>query len=59
MDAKGEMMEDSIDTAIGQEEDDEESELVVNKMLNELGISLNQEVKLGFVSHPTPTDILL
>lgn len=44
MDAKGEMMEDAIDTVIGQEEDDEESEMVVNKLLNEIGISFNEEV---------------
>lgn len=46
MDMKDEMMGDAIDDAFEEDEDEEESEEIVNKVLDEIGISLNQEVKL-------------
>eukprot|EP01137_Pigoraptor_chileana_P019656 Opistho-2@80960 len=42
MDMKEEMMNDTIDDVMGDAEDDEESDLIVNKVLDEIGISLNQ-----------------
>merc|ERR1711970_414467 len=44
MDMKGEMMEDAIDDVMG-DEDDEESDAIVNQVLDELGLQLND--KLG------------
>ncbi|KAI8982005.1 caspase domain-containing protein [Mycotypha africana] len=45
MDMKDEMMGDAIDDAFEEDEDEEESDEIVNKVLDEIGISLNQEVK--------------
>merc|ERR1712061_599592 len=47
MDMKGEMMVDAIDDAMGDEEDEEESDAIVNQVLDELGLQLND--KLGDV----------
>jgi charged multivesicular body protein 2A len=47
MDMKGEMMEDAIDDVMGDEEDEEESDAIVNQVLDELGLQLND--KLGDV----------
>lgn len=44
MDMKEEMMGDAIDDVMEDEEDEVESEEIVNKVLDEIGISLNQEV---------------
>merc|ERR1719221_2290916 len=44
MDMKGEMMEDAIDV-MGDEDDEEESDAIVNQVLDELGLQLND--KLG------------
>ncbi|KAI8975968.1 Snf7-domain-containing protein [Pilobolus umbonatus] len=51
MDMKDEMMSDAIDDAMDEEEDEEESDEIVSKVLDEIGISLNQEfdqVPTGF-----------
>eukprot|EP00093_Oithona_nana_P013811 13811.XXX_116323_115510_1 [CDS] Oithona nana genome sequencing. len=45
MDMKGEMMEDAIDDVMGDEDDEEESDAIVNQVLDELGLQLND--KLG------------
>merc|ERR1712048_199425 len=45
MDMKGEMMEDAIDDVMGDEEDEDESDAIVNQVLDELGLQLND--KLG------------
>merc|ERR1719219_1533022 len=47
MDMKGEMMEDAIDDVMGDEDDEEESDAIVNQVLDELGLQLND--KLGDV----------
>merc|ERR1719350_2238357 len=47
MDMKGEMMEDAIDDVMGDEEDEDESDAIVNQVLDELGLQLND--KLGDV----------
>lgn len=46
MDMKDEMMGDAIDDVVEEEDDEVESEEIVNKVLDEIGISLNQEVPL-------------
>ena len=45
MDMKEEMMGDAIDDVVEDEDDEVESEEIVNKVLDEIGISLNHEVK--------------
>jgi hypothetical protein len=49
MDQRQEMMDDAIDDATGME-DEEESEDVVNQVLDEIGIDLGQAVS----THPSP-----
>ncbi|KAI8329073.1 charged multivesicular body protein 2a-like protein [Chlamydoabsidia padenii] len=44
MDMKDEMMGDAIDDVMEEEDDEVESEEIVNKVLDEIGISLNQEL---------------
>nr|XP_025704489.1 charged multivesicular body protein 2a-like isoform X2 [Callorhinus ursinus] len=44
MDMKEEMMNDAIDDAMGDEEDEEESDAVVSQVLDELGLSLTDEL---------------
>ncbi|CAO3593335.1 unnamed protein product [Absidia cylindrospora] len=44
MDMKDEMMGDAIDDVMEEEDDELESEDIVNKVLDEIGISLNQEL---------------
>jgi charged multivesicular body protein 2A len=44
MDMKDEMMGDAIDDAFEEDEDEAESDEIVNKVLDEIGISFNQEV---------------
>ncbi|XP_065051888.1 charged multivesicular body protein 2a-like [Rhopilema esculentum] len=44
MDMKEEMMNDAIDDALGDEDDDEESEAVVSQVLDELGLSLTDQL---------------
>ncbi|OBZ85998.1 Metacaspase-1 [Choanephora cucurbitarum] len=44
MDMKDEMMGDAIDDAFEQDEDEEESDEIVNKVLDDIGISFNQEL---------------
>ncbi|ORZ15070.1 Snf7-domain-containing protein [Absidia repens] len=44
MDMKDEMMGDAIDDVMEEEDDEVESEDIVNKVLDEIGISLNQEL---------------
>jgi hypothetical protein len=50
MDQRQEMMDDAIDDATGME-DEEESEDVVNQVLDEIGIDLGQAVR---IHTPTP-----
>merc|ERR1719367_1889435 len=42
---QSEMMEDAIDDVMGDEDDEEESDAIVNQVLDELGLQLND--KLG------------
>lgn len=44
MDMKEEMMGDAIDDVVEEEDDEIESDEIVNKVLDDIGISLNQEV---------------
>eukprot|EP00730_Choanoeca_flexa_P016990 TRINITY_DN8121_c0_g2_i2.p2 TRINITY_DN8121_c0_g2~~TRINITY_DN8121_c0_g2_i2.p2 ORF type:complete len:211 (+),score=77.04 TRINITY_DN8121_c0_g2_i2:1929-2561(+) len=44
MDMKQEMMDDTVDDVLGEEEDDEESELLVQQILEEQGLNLNGEL---------------
>uniref|UniRef100_A0A7N5K2Z9 Charged multivesicular body protein 2a n=1 Tax=Ailuropoda melanoleuca TaxID=9646 RepID=A0A7N5K2Z9_AILME len=44
MDMKEEMMNDAIDDAMGDEEDEEESDAVVSQVLDELGLTLTDEL---------------
>lgn len=44
MDLKEETISDTIDDAIGEDDEDEESEVIVNQVLDELGISLDHEL---------------
>ncbi|XP_059986915.1 charged multivesicular body protein 2a isoform X1 [Lagenorhynchus albirostris] len=44
MDMKEEMMNDAIDDAMGDEDDEEESDAVVAQVLDELGLSLTDEL---------------
>lgn len=46
MDQRQEMMDDAIDDATGME-DEEESEDVVNQVLDEIGIDLGQQVRIA------------
>ncbi|CAO3623899.1 unnamed protein product [Mucor hiemalis] len=57
MDMKDEMMGDAIDDAMEEEDDEEESDEIVNKVLDEIGISFNQEldqVPTGFKQSASP-----
>jgi hypothetical protein len=49
MDQRQEMMDDAIDDATGME-DEEESEDVVNQVLDEIGIDLGQAVRIAYPS---------
>jgi hypothetical protein len=49
MDQRQEMMDDAIDDATGME-DEEESEDVVNQVLDEIGIDLGQSVRIAYPS---------
>ncbi|KAK6466614.1 charged multivesicular body protein 2a [Huso huso] len=67
MDMKEEMMNDAIDDAMGDEDDEEESDAVVSQVLDELGLNLTDElsnlpstggklsVTAGKKAEPTPT----
>jgi charged multivesicular body protein 2A len=44
MDMKQEMMNDTIDDAMEGEDDEEETDAIVNQVLDEIGIGLNQQV---------------
>ncbi|MBN3315512.1 UBC12 enzyme, partial [Atractosteus spatula] len=67
MDMKEEMMNDAIDDAMGDEDDEEESDAVVSQVLDELGLTLSDElsnlpatggslsVAAGKKAEPTPT----
>ncbi|KAG2455514.1 CHM2A protein, partial [Polypterus senegalus] len=44
MDMKEEMMNDAIDDAMGDEDDEEESDAVVSQVLDELGLTLTDEL---------------
>nr|XP_033817498.1 charged multivesicular body protein 2a [Geotrypetes seraphini] len=44
MDMKEEMMNDAIDDAMGDEDDEEESDAIVSQVLDELGLTLTDEL---------------
>lgn len=44
MDMKEEMMSDAIDDAMGDEDDEEESDAIVSQVLDELGLQLNEQL---------------
>ena len=48
MDQRQEMMDDAIDDVTGLE-DEEESDEVVNKVLDEIGVDLNQTVRAAWL----------
>lgn len=50
MDQRQEMMDDAIDDATGME-DEEESEDVVNQVLDEIGIDLGQAVSISYYTN--------
>jgi len=45
MDMKGELINDTIDVALGEQDDEQETELIINQVLDEIGLSLNQTVR--------------
>lgn len=49
MDQRQEMMEDAVDDAVGFEEEDVESDDIINKVLDEIGVDLNQMVRCAFL----------
>ncbi|KAI7869722.1 Snf7-domain-containing protein [Spinellus fusiger] len=60
MDMKDEMMGDAIDDVVDEEDDEAESDEIVNQVLDEIGISLQQELSdiptgLKQASVPVPT----
>jgi charged multivesicular body protein 2A len=57
MDMKDEMMGDAIDDAFEEDEDEEESDEIVNKVLDEIGISFNQEVSIAWYSICKSSDL--
>lgn len=44
MDMKEEMMNDAVDDVLGEEDDEEESEAIVSQVLDELGLSIGDEL---------------
>ena len=44
MDMKEEMMDDAIDSAMGDDDDEEEGDKIVTQVLDELGIELTGEL---------------
>lgn len=44
MDMKEEMMSDAIDDAMGDEDDEEETDAIVSQVLDELGLSIGDEI---------------
>jgi hypothetical protein len=56
MDQRQEMMDDAIDDATGME-DEEESEDVVNQVLDEIGIDLGQAVHITVPFHGITTNL--
>merc|ERR1719411_1909528 len=44
MDMKGEMMEDAIDDVMGDEDEEEESDAIVNQVLDELGLQMTDQI---------------
>mmetsp|Transcript_8006 Transcript_8006/g.12861 ORF Transcript_8006/g.12861 Transcript_8006/m.12861 type:complete len:214 (+) Transcript_8006:208-849(+) len=53
MDAKQEMMGDTLDDVVGEDNEEEESDQVVNQVLDEIGISLNQQLGDAPSGHKT------
>ena len=49
MDMKEEMMNDAIDDVMEDENDEAESDAIVNQVLDEIGISLDQSVRVIFL----------
>ena len=48
MEMKQEIMNDSIDDAVEEDNDEEESNTILSQVLDEIGIGLNQQVFLAF-----------
>uniref|UniRef100_UPI00397FEC43 Snf7 family protein n=1 Tax=Salmonella sp. s54925 TaxID=3159674 RepID=UPI00397FEC43 len=44
MDMKEEMMNDALDDALGDEDDEDESDQIVTQVLDELGLQLNDDL---------------
>lgn len=53
MDMKEEMMNDTIDDVMGDEEDEAESDNIVNQVLDEIGIDMGQKMADAPIA-PTP-----
>ncbi|NXS86761.1 CHM2A protein, partial [Erpornis zantholeuca] len=51
MDMKEELMNDAIDDALGDEDDEDESDAVVSQVLDELGLNLTDELARS-LPHP-------
>lgn len=47
MDQRQDMMDDAIDDATGIEGDEEEGEDIVKEVLDEIGVDLNQSVRIS------------
>ena len=52
MDMKQDMISDTIDDAMEADDEEEESEAIINQVLDEIGINLNQQVSNGDCSWP-------
>lgn len=46
MEMKQEIMDDTMDEAMGDLDDEEETDLIVNQVLDEIGINLKEQVNL-------------
>lgn len=57
MDQRQDMMDDAIDEATGIEGDEEEGEDIVKEVLDEIGVDLNQSVRIQF-SVPLDNSVL-
>lgn len=59
MEQRQELMEDAVDDALGFEEDDLESDEIINQTLDELGVDLNERVSNIETPLPSRTDKFL
>lgn len=54
MDMKEEMMNDAIDDAMDDENHEEDEDLIVNQVLDEIGVNLNHSVSCPLLSFSSP-----